>query len=174
MHMLSNVHVIRFLCSERHTRDTVETEAGDLGVRHDLIGWLHKASPKGVTGLVRGWKRRYFVLLGNDLCYFVSRLKELKGSINLRDVQRVVFSSNSKELGPGNIQPFYVITRDRVYTLCAQSVASNRRWIRAITHVSKLVRTDQGLYVKPGLPYHKHRETLVSCNVEIQGLGESK
>ena len=81
--MLSNVHVIRFLCSESHTRDTVETEAGDLGVRdslfsflsllhtklfnsqkqvrHDLIGWLHKASPKGVTGLVRGWKRRYFV-----------------------------------------------------------------------------------------------------------------
>ena len=70
----------------------------------------------------------------------------------MRDVQRIVFSSNSKELGPGNIQPFYVITRDRVYTLCAQSVASNRRWIRAIAHVSKLVRTDQGLYVKPGLP----------------------
>ena len=33
MNMLSNVHVIRFLCSKRHTRETVETEAGDLGVR---------------------------------------------------------------------------------------------------------------------------------------------
>jgi len=189
-HMLSNAHVIQFLCSERHMRKTVETEAGDLGVRkttyvrsihthiyiyvlinvqvrHDLIGWLHKASPKGVTGLVRGWKRRYFVILGNDLCYFVSRLKELKGSINLRDVQRLSCTCNSdEERGPGNIQPFHVITRDRVYTLCSQSDVSNQRWIRAIAHVSRLVQTDQGLYVKSGLPLprsivrHWHRRSL--------------
>ncbi len=126
-------------------------------VRHDLIGWLYKASPRGVMGLVRGWKRRYFVLLGNDLCYFVSRLKELKGSINLRDVQRLEFSTLPSEkskdnLGPGNIEPFHVVTRDRMYTLCSQSVSSNRRWIRAIAHVARLVRTDRGLYLKSGLP----------------------
>eukprot|EP00939_MAST-03C_sp_MAST-3C-sp1_P005264 g5264.t1 len=141
---------VRLICSKRHMERTVSQRAGMEGLRHDLIGWLHKLSPRGVTRLVRGWKRRYFVLLGNDLCYYKSRLEGLRGSINVHSIVRVGFVASVT--GPGDASAFEVVTQERVYTLCAQSEAANRRWIEAIARVARLVRTKRGYFTIPGLP----------------------
>ena len=39
--------------------------------------------------------RRYFVLLGNDLCYFADRLTDRKGGIDLSEVRRVEPSASN-------------------------------------------------------------------------------
>jgi hypothetical protein len=126
-------------------------------------GWLQK---KGVEGL-KAWSKRYFTL-GNflsqkrvfnpitedeELYYYEKKGdNEPKGKINLLEVQKID-SVSSSFWSRGYY--FNLVTKDRVYELCADDDSDRKDWIsilqRAKTHFQKMAKEEQDVAV--------HKET---------------
>eukprot|EP01102_Stenamoeba_stenopodia_P014119 TRINITY_DN465_c0_g1_i1.p1 TRINITY_DN465_c0_g1~~TRINITY_DN465_c0_g1_i1.p1 ORF type:complete len:231 (+),score=50.13 TRINITY_DN465_c0_g1_i1:51-743(+) len=89
----------------------------------DKDGYLTKQG-----GLVKSWKKRWFILKNNFLYYFKSpnHLSNTKGAVLLDDAmaQRAQF--------PGKSHGFTIQTQDRLYYLYAASDLDAEDWINAI------------------------------------------
>ena len=84
-------------------------------------GWLTK------QGLVfKTWKRRWFVLKGSVITYYVSPSGKIKGTISLKD-STVQLDKESKR------QPaFKITTPDRIYNIVADTQDDANAWVNAI------------------------------------------
>jgi len=89
----------------------------------DKAGYLTKQG-----GLVKSWKKRWFILKGAFLYYFKSpnRLSDTKGMVLLEDAiaQRAQF--------PGKSHGFTIQTQDRLYYIYAETDLDAEDWINAI------------------------------------------
>eukprot|EP01083_Nonionella_stella_P076353 208001_1 len=105
-------------------------------------GWMLKRAPSGV---IRGWKRRYFVLSGSDIpMLFYAKSQpttglmnwQTQGSIDLQkahDIYPVANRDDGKDLGV-NIR-----TKKRLYELACETIKEQARWIEALKRATKII-----------------------------------
>ena len=121
-----------------------------------LKGYLTKDSGgQSVVSRVYGkfWKRRYFILDGHSLRYFMDEtLDVMKGSIHVSDILDVISIENTpaaseessirktgKKFHTSKERPYYfqVITTRRKWHMAASMDSERRRWIEAIKRYSQ-------------------------------------
>jgi hypothetical protein len=88
------------------------------------LGWGQK-----LGGLVKNWKRRYFVLSGQTLGYYRREGSGLKGSINLTDVTQVA------NMSPPEDKRISISTPSRVWQI-RQIEGNVDQWVTAIRAAS--------------------------------------
>ena len=105
-----------------------------LPVDGPLRGWLLK---KGVKGVAKGWKRRWFQQVGNEICYYVNKdaTDTLKGSICLDDVISVHPTSSEKR--KDGRSGFRLNTPQRIYNLLAENEAMMSYWVTGLVNILK-------------------------------------
>mmetsp|Transcript_4272 Transcript_4272/g.11934 ORF Transcript_4272/g.11934 Transcript_4272/m.11934 type:complete len:237 (+) Transcript_4272:244-954(+) len=99
-----------------------------------LQGWLSKRGKKGVT---KGWKRRWFVHVGDELQYYVTPddAASLKGSISLSDILSVTATAPANK-ATGKTA-FQINTPPRIYQLMADNEEAMRYWVEGIDSAVK-------------------------------------
>lgn len=99
-----------------------------------LRGWLLK---KGVKGPAKGWKRRWFQQVGNEICYYVNKdaTDTLMGSICLDDVISVHPTSSEKR--KDGRSGFRLNTPQRIYNLLAENEAMMSYWVTGLVNILK-------------------------------------
>lgn len=97
-----------------------------------LQGWLWK---RGAKGLTRGWKRRWFERVGDELHYFVNSVDPgtFKGRIILRNIVSVGPSTDRKR--KDGRHGFDVITPQRIYELLAENEQMASSWASALSSI---------------------------------------
>ena len=129
-------------------------------VRSDCEGWMMKRG-----GRWKSWKKRFFALYGDELCYFkTAEAQRDIGKINLKKALDVQFDCQ-KDCPDGWI-PFRIFSMDRTWLLCCETQEEIDMWRDAIIkkgkirhrHVSrkrpdstKLNRPKSVAYLKGGL-----------------------
>ena len=117
-----------------------------------LVGWLQKKAP---SGLVRTWKRRFFILkedqLDSVLKYYENEARDekyLKGSLNLNEVleirdaidpPRTDVLMRMAQGDPDAATRFNLVTQgDRVYELAAPTLEEKLLWTAKLSEASQL------------------------------------
>lgn len=87
-------------------------------------GWMTKQG-----GLIKTWKRRYFVLTANSLIYYSKPGSKEKGRINIQDA--------TPETAPDcKRQPaFKLNTPDRVFYIVTDNPNDTQDWISTIRYI---------------------------------------
>jgi hypothetical protein len=101
----------------------------------NLEGFLEK---KGEKGVIKSFKKRYFVLRGNRMVYYADETSKFKddpiGYIPLNNLSS--FAQNKSAKPPGQFQ---VVTQDpeRIWQLRAETDEDAQKWVSAIAIHSK-------------------------------------
>jgi len=99
-----------------------------------LRGYLLK---KGVKGPAKGWKRRWFQQVGNEICYYVNKddTASKMGSISLDDVISVHPTSSEKR--KDGKAGFRLNTPQRIYNLLAEDEKIMTYWVSGLVNILK-------------------------------------
>lgn len=99
-----------------------------------LRGYLLK---KGVKGPAKGWKRRWFQQVGNEICYYVNKDDNASkmGSICLDDVISVHPTSSEKR--KDGKAGFRLNTPQRIYNLLAEDEKIMTYWVSGLVNILK-------------------------------------
>jgi copper chaperone CopZ len=98
-------------------------------INPDKCGYMTKQG-----GLVKSWKRRWFILKDNELYYFRGKADNAQAGVILLDNTSTV-NNAEKKLGKKNC--FEITTKDRTYYLYTDTHQDYEEWVAAITQASK-------------------------------------
>jgi len=106
-----------------------------------VAGWLEKKPDKG---LVRKWKKRWFVLKGTELSYYNSD-KDKEKAIDLIDLTKMQSCSANKDAGEGaKTFGFNFTIPGRTYHLRASTESARSGWVERLKQFVPVAATDKG------------------------------
>eukprot|EP01130_Rhizamoeba_saxonica_P010768 TRINITY_DN443_c1_g2_i1.p1 TRINITY_DN443_c1_g2~~TRINITY_DN443_c1_g2_i1.p1 ORF type:complete len:437 (-),score=111.10 TRINITY_DN443_c1_g2_i1:1496-2806(-) len=95
-------------------------------------GWLAKEG-----GSYKSWQKRWFVVDGTNIFYYTNeKLKKLKGTIKVSDVESVQYVGNSRIGSTKHRNLFQVITASRTYNIKAATQTASEEWVEFLSRIS--------------------------------------
>jgi RAC serine/threonine-protein kinase len=91
------------------------------------------------------WKKRYFVLKNEELCYSKTQTSDHLGVIQMEEIRLIIASEYKKKK-----HCFQVETPRRIYYFCASSDAERDEWMKILQDEADRVQ-EKGKYAKSGL-----------------------
>lgn len=81
-------------------------------------------------GMIKSWKKRYFMLVGTVLSYSEKKGKKESGSVNIAAASEVKLAADCKK------QPaFTIVTKQRTYLLVAPDKADAQNWVSILSEI---------------------------------------
>jgi len=129
-----------------------------------MEGYIEKRGGKQAQ---KDWKRRWLVASSTGLRYYTKQGGELKGIIDLRDIQGVGSGTFAKKVGV-----FEVSTMDRKYIMDAGDVETRRQWLRVIQDLKTGgVKKKGAPGSASGLPFEREESTPFAGRPSAQPSG---